>query len=65
MLWETCQIPDFRQIGHGIHVNVVETIFLELFENGQLSDEWLQKNIKGYSVLESDDIYNYPINFHI
>ena len=58
LLWETCQIPDFRQIGHGIHVNVVETIFLELFENGQLSDEWLQKNIKGYSVLESDDIYN-------
>ena len=58
LLWETCQIPDFRQIGHGIHVNIIETIFLELFENEQLSDEWLQKNIQGYSVLESDDIYS-------
>ena len=41
-LWETSQIPDFRNISEGEHTNMISLIFKKICEEEQLSDDWLR-----------------------
>ena len=45
LLWKVCSIPDFRSIGHGEYTSLLETIFLNLYDLGRISDDWLQKQV--------------------
>jgi ATP-dependent RNA helicase SUPV3L1/SUV3 len=46
LLWEVCQIPDFRKVGAEIHSRLLRQIFMRLAENGGLSDDWLDGQVK-------------------
>ena len=45
--WDVCQIPDFRNLGPEAHARLLEEIFTALYENNnQLTDEYLEQNIR-------------------
>ena len=53
-LWETSQIPDFRNISEGEHSKIISLIFKELCFNNKLSDEWLNSHIKSFDKYYGD-----------
>ena len=53
-LWETSQIPDFRNIREGEHSKIISLIFKELCLNDKLSDEWLNSHIKSFDKYYGD-----------
>ena len=53
-LWETSQIPDFRNISEGEHSKIISLIFKELCLNNKLSDEWLNSHIKSFDKYYGD-----------
>ncbi|MCC6900318.1 MAG: helicase [Polyangiaceae bacterium] len=46
LLWETCQIPDYRQLMPEAHARLVREVFLELCERGRLGPDRLAKHIR-------------------
>jgi len=53
-LWETSQIPDFRNISEGEHSKIISLIFKELCLSNKLSDEWLNSHIKSFDKYYGD-----------
>jgi len=53
-LWETSQIPDFRNISEGEHSKIISLIFKELCLYNKLSDEWLSSHIKSFDKYYGD-----------
>ena len=45
LLWETCQIPDFRQVSNTEHNSIVQRIFEFLHQDGHISHSWLQDRV--------------------
>ncbi|MFN7135557.1 MAG: helicase, partial [Myxococcales bacterium] len=46
LLWEVCQIPDFRKRLFGAHVTLLGDIYLQLAAGGgRLSEEWLARQV--------------------
>ena len=45
LLWDTCRIPDFRGVSAVDHVQIVEKVFCALRDNGQVSEDWLARQI--------------------
>ena len=54
LLWDVCNIPDFRGISHGEHASLLETIFLDLHQFGELKEEWLAQHIKRIDRTDGD-----------
>ena len=45
LLWDTCQIPDFRKLTPDEHARLVRQIFHHLAGDGVLPDDWLAEQI--------------------
>ena len=45
LLWDVCQIPDFRSISNSEHSDLLGTIYNYLHEKGQIPQEWLAQQI--------------------
>ena len=45
LLWDVCQIPDYRKLLTEEHARLTAEIFLGLSETGQLDDEFLRRKI--------------------
>ncbi len=45
LLWQVCQIPDYRQWLPDLHAQLVKDIFLQLSEGGRVGDDWLSQQI--------------------
>lgn len=45
LLWEVCQIPDFRKRLFGEHLALLKETFLQLSNGGELKPEWLSRQI--------------------
>ena len=54
LLWEICQIPDYRQLLLDHHANLLGELFLELSEKNQLGDAWLGPRIQHLSRTDGD-----------
>ena len=54
LLWETCQIPDFRKALGDAHVNLVARIFGHLRSGGRLPTDWIASQIARLSSVEGD-----------
>ncbi|MEL6648531.1 MAG: helicase-related protein, partial [Pseudomonadota bacterium] len=46
LLWEVCRIPDFRGISQAEHAGLLETIFGDLHQHGEVSEEWFARQVK-------------------
>ena len=54
LLWEVCQIPDFRKLSDFDHSNLLESVFNFLRNDGVLSDDWLSEQVKRLDRIEGD-----------
>jgi len=45
LLWEVCQIPDFRGRSGAQHARFLASVFRYLAEDGALPDDWIARNI--------------------
>ncbi|WP_431283866.1 helicase-related protein [Humitalea sp. 24SJ18S-53] len=45
LLWETCQIPDFRKLADDSHTRFCQRIFTHLVEDGGLPEDWMASQI--------------------
>ncbi len=46
LLWEVCQIPDYRKLLLLRHAALVEAIFVALFDHGRLDPEWVEAEVR-------------------
>jgi len=54
LLWQVCQVPDFRQLTPEVHGKLVLEIFSELIERGQLSSEWMRARVRAIERPDGD-----------
>ena len=54
LLWEVCQIPDFRKLSDFDHANLLNTIFQFLRDPGEIPDHWLVEQLRRLDNLEGD-----------
>ncbi|MFK5998253.1 MAG: helicase-related protein [Rhodobacterales bacterium] len=46
LLWEACQLPDFRQVSHAEHVSIVGAIFEHLAGAGEIPTAWFAERVQ-------------------
>ena len=54
LLWEACQIPDFRKTLAEDHVGLVRRIYLSLVDSGRLPPDWVGRSIERLAPTEGD-----------
>ena len=54
LLWEACQIPDFRKTLADSHISLVRQIFLNLAQSGALPEPWIAERITGLDRSDGD-----------
>ncbi|MBE7731072.1 helicase-related protein [Komagataeibacter sp. FXV3] len=45
LLWESCQIPDFRKLGDDSHIRLCGRIFTHLIHDGRIPSAWMDSQI--------------------
>ncbi len=46
LLWDTCQVPDYRKIAPANHADLVTGIYSHLVQDGAIPDDWFNSQIK-------------------
>ena len=54
LLWDVCNIPDFRGISHAEHADLLGCIFEFLHGLGRVPDDWLARQVKRIDRTEGD-----------
>ena len=54
LLWEACQVPDFRKIADDSHTRLCAKIFGHLATDGRLPSDWVAGNIAALGNVEGD-----------
>ncbi|MCF6301844.1 MAG: helicase [Devosiaceae bacterium] len=45
LLWQCCQIPDYRGISLNQHADIVSQVFTNLIDTGNVNNSWLQQQV--------------------
>ncbi len=54
LLWDVCQVPDFRKVMSDQHTRLLAQIFLHLSKSGRVPDDWVDGHVKRLESLEGD-----------
>jgi len=54
LLWEVCQVPDFRKVMSDQHTRLLSQIFLHLANDGRVPDDWVDAQVKRLESTEGD-----------
>lgn len=54
LLWDVCQIPDFRKLGDDSHIRLCQRLFFHILREGTVPDAWLESHIAGFARTEGD-----------
>jgi ATP-dependent RNA helicase SUPV3L1/SUV3 len=54
LIWEICQIPDFRNISAEEHVRLLRTVFEFIHESREIPDKWLHGQISRINRTDGD-----------
>ncbi len=54
LLWDVCQIPDFRKVMSDQHTRLLSQIFLHLAKDGRVPDGWVDGQVKRLETVEGD-----------
>ncbi|HYZ32438.1 MAG TPA: helicase-related protein, partial [Crenalkalicoccus sp.] len=54
LLWEACQVPDFRKLADDSHIALCGRIFRHLAEDGALPEDWVASQIAQCGSVEGD-----------
>lgn len=45
LLWNVCQVPDFRKIAPANHADILRTIYSHLMQDGVIADDWFNRQL--------------------
>jgi len=45
LLWDVCQIPDYRRISPGEHAELLGSVFLDLARHGRINEDWFARQV--------------------
>ncbi|MDD2876862.1 MAG: helicase-related protein [Acidiphilium sp.] len=54
LLWDACQIPDFRKLATDIHTKLCARVFQHLLDDGVLPEDWVAAQIAGLGRTDGD-----------
>ncbi|HET9147999.1 MAG TPA: helicase-related protein [Acetobacteraceae bacterium] len=54
LLWDACQIPDFRKLATDSHTKLCAKVFHHLHEDGRLPEDWVASQIAGLGRTDGD-----------
>ncbi len=54
LLWDVCQVPDFRKVMSDQHTRLLSQIFLHLAKDGRVPDDWVDGQVKRLETIEGD-----------
>jgi ATP-dependent RNA helicase SUPV3L1/SUV3 len=54
LLWECCQIPDFRKTLADSHIGLVRQVYLHLARSGALPEPWIAERVAGLDRADGD-----------
>ncbi|MGI9402237.1 MAG: helicase-related protein [Rhizobiaceae bacterium] len=54
LLWDVCQIPDYRRISPGEHAELLRNVFLDLASSGSINEDWFADQIKRNDRMDGD-----------
>ncbi len=54
LLWEACQIPDFRKLGDDSHTRLCARVFFDIMRGGRLSEAWLEQLLNTLNRADGD-----------
>jgi len=54
LLWQACQLPDFRQVSHAEHVSIVGKIFEYLSGEGEIPTAWFGERVRHIDKITGD-----------
>lgn len=54
LLWDICQLPDYRKIAPANHYELIHAIFMQITQNGHVDAGWFEENVKRCSSTEGD-----------
>ncbi|MDF7674501.1 helicase-related protein [Acetobacteraceae bacterium ESL0709] len=46
ILWEVCQIPDFKKLGDGSHAQLCEKLYFHLLKEGKIPTDWIEGQLQ-------------------
>lgn len=54
MLWDACQLPDYRKIAPAQHTEIVGQLFAHLADRGTVPDDWMAAQLKSSTKTDGD-----------
>ncbi|KNG93992.1 helicase-related protein [Pseudaestuariivita atlantica] len=54
LLWDVCRVPDFRGISAGEHAGLLERLFTDLHQHGEVAEDWLARQVKRIDRTDGD-----------
>ena len=54
LLWEACQVPDFRKLADDSHTRICARIFTHLAREGRLPSDWVASSLAQLGMAEGD-----------
>ncbi|MCY3878288.1 MAG: helicase-related protein [Rhodobacteraceae bacterium] len=54
LLWDVCQVPDFRKISSHEHTELLRQIFVFLQDRGEIPAEWLESQVQRIDRIDGD-----------
>ncbi|MBB2156256.1 DNA helicase [Gluconacetobacter diazotrophicus] len=54
LLWDACQIPDFRKLGDETHTRLCARIFTHVIRDGHVPEAWMESQIAAFARPEGD-----------
>lgn len=54
LLWEVCQIPDFRKIALDQHTRLLADIYDQLIDAGRVAEAWLEPRVEALNRVDGD-----------
>lgn len=54
LLWEVCQIPDYRRLLLDRHTQLLQEIYVQLVDEGQLEPDWLHRHLTRLERFDGD-----------
>ncbi|MEM6711791.1 MAG: helicase-related protein [Pseudomonadota bacterium] len=54
LLWDTCQLPDYRKIAPAQHVEIVGQLFAHLVDQGTVANDWMDAQLKSCDKMDGD-----------
>jgi ATP-dependent RNA helicase SUPV3L1/SUV3 len=54
MLWDACQLPDYRKIAPAQHIEIVGQLFAHIADRGTVPDDWMAAQLKNCDRVDGD-----------